>query len=82
MDSGRRKADRVIRWLDALETPVLRRRALDFGCGIGRATIPLAGHFDEVVGVDVAPGMIEQARSNALAAGSDNVRFVLNERDA
>ena len=38
-----------------------RRRALDFGCGVGRVTQPLAGHFDEVYGVDIAPSMIEHA---------------------
>jgi ubiquinone/menaquinone biosynthesis C-methylase UbiE len=39
-----------------------RRRALDFGCGIGRLTIALADHYDEVVGVDVAISMVKQAR--------------------
>jgi 2-polyprenyl-3-methyl-5-hydroxy-6-metoxy-1,4-benzoquinol methylase len=78
MASGHRKADRIIRWLDGLEAPLLRRRALDFGCGIGRVTIPLAEHFDEVVGVDVAPAMLEQARSNSAAAGCENVQFLVN----
>jgi SAM-dependent methyltransferase len=38
-----------------------RRRALDFGCGVGRLTQALAEHFDEACGVDVAPSMIELA---------------------
>ena len=33
-----------------------RRRALDFGCGVGRVALPLAGLFDEVVGLDVGLG--------------------------
>jgi SAM-dependent methyltransferase len=39
-----------------------RRRAFDFGCGIGRLTIALSNHYDQVVGVDIASSMVEQAR--------------------
>jgi SAM-dependent methyltransferase len=38
-------------------------RALDFGCGPGRLTQAMAGHFERVDGVDIAPGMIECARA-------------------
>ncbi len=81
MATGRRKAARIVRRLDLLGAPATRRRALDFGCGVGRVTIPLADHFDEAVGVDVAPTMVDQARARASAAGRDEVRFVLNERE-
>jgi len=53
-----------------------RRCALDFGCGVGRLTRALAGRFAEVVGVDISPSMIAQAR--ALNAHIPNVRFVEN----
>ena len=46
----------------ALGLPRHRRRALDFGCGLGRLTQALATHSDSVLGLDVAPSMIEQAR--------------------
>lgn len=52
--------------------------ALDFGCGLGRLTLALGGRFERVVGVDVARGMIDQARE--LATGRDNVRYVHNDR--
>jgi SAM-dependent methyltransferase len=39
----------------------------------------LADHFPEVTGIDVAPSMIELARTYAAAAGSA-CTFVLNER--
>ena len=39
-----------------------RRRALDFGCGIGRLTQALAAHFSEIHGVDIAPSMIRAAQ--------------------
>lgn len=41
--------------------PMARRRALDFGCGLGRLTQALADHCDEAVGLDVAPSMVAQA---------------------
>lgn len=47
--------------VDALKLPLTRGRALDFGCGVGRATQALALHFDEVVGIDIAPSMIKLA---------------------
>ena len=44
--------------------PASRRSALDFGCGIGRLTQALAGHFDHVYGVDISPKMIELANTH------------------
>ncbi len=61
--TGRAEAARVAALLDRLGLPSRRRRALDFGCGVGRVTQGLADHFDEVDGVDVAGSMVEIARS-------------------
>jgi ubiquinone/menaquinone biosynthesis C-methylase UbiE len=36
-------------------------RALDFGCGIGRLSQPLAGRFQSVVGLDISSEMIANA---------------------
>jgi 2-polyprenyl-3-methyl-5-hydroxy-6-metoxy-1,4-benzoquinol methylase len=38
-------------------------RALDFGCGVGRLTQALAGHYKGVDGVDISEEMIVQARA-------------------
>ena len=38
---------------------------LELGCGTGRVTIPLARHGIDIMGLDVVPGMLDQARSNA-----------------
>jgi SAM-dependent methyltransferase len=38
-------------------------RALDFGCGVGRLTQALGGHFARTDGVDISAVMIEQARA-------------------
>lgn len=62
--------NRFTRILDAPETPINRwlskhlgsgHRALDVGCGAGRYTIRLADRYNDVVGVDAAPAMIEVA---------------------
>lgn len=52
-------------------------RLLDLGCGPGRCTHALAEHFDEVVGYDVSPRMLELAREGA----ADNETFVENTTD-
>jgi SAM-dependent methyltransferase len=79
MAGGRRKVAATMRTLDGLGAPIDRRRALDFGCGVGRLTLPLAGHFEQAVGIDVAPSMVAQARARAVAAGQANVRFVVDD---
>jgi SAM-dependent methyltransferase len=38
---------------------------LELGCGTGRITIPLAQHSIDIVGLDVVPGMIAQAKGKA-----------------
>ena len=77
--SGERKVAGLMKRLDALGLPQRRERAFDFGCGVGRITRPLADWFEEVIGVDIAPAMVEQARERT--ADLPRVRLVLNERD-
>ena len=60
--SGVDEITAVLRHAARLGLTVSRRRALDFGCGVGRVSQALAAHFDRVVGVDVASSMIAQAR--------------------
>jgi SAM-dependent methyltransferase len=56
-------------------TPTFRR-ALDFGCGVGRLTQALAGRFEEVHGVDIAPTMLTLA--NRFNRHGDRCVFHLN----
>ena len=51
------------------------RRLLDLGCGTGNHALPLAQRGHSVVGVDRSPGMLEQARAKALAAGAHSMVF-------
>ena len=62
----------------SLGVPGRRRRALDFGCGAGRLTQALAAHFDEAIGVDVAPSMIDLARRHN--AHGDRCSYLVNEQ--
>ncbi len=63
--------------LDGLEGRVgADARVLDLGCGIGRMTARLVDHFAEVVGVDVSPAMIEEAR--AQHGETEGLRFQAN----
>ena len=55
--------------------PLPRRRALDFGCGVGRLTLPLAEQFESVIGLDISSAMLAEAARNADAAGHPNVVF-------
>jgi SAM-dependent methyltransferase len=60
--TGAETVGRVLDEAAALGRPGGHRRALDFGCGVGRLSRALAGPFDEVVGLDVADSMVEEAR--------------------
>lgn len=46
-------------------------RILDVGCGTGRHSVGLAKHGMNMTGVDLSPGMLEQARKAASEAGMD-----------
>jgi SAM-dependent methyltransferase len=48
---------------------------LDFGCGAGRLTLPLARRVRHVTACDVAPTMLLHARQNAERAGLHNITF-------
>jgi len=61
--------------LEAL--PAAPKRVLDLGTGTGLAAFIAARRFPEaeVVGVDLAEGMVEQARQNTPPELADRVRF-------
>ena len=48
--------------VDGLGRPAGSRRALDFGCGVGRLTRALGMRFESAIGVDISEAMIAQAR--------------------
>jgi SAM-dependent methyltransferase len=50
-------------------------RVLSLGCGIGDTELLLAPHVQEVVGVDLSPAAVRQAREDAARLGIANARF-------
>jgi predicted TPR repeat methyltransferase len=66
----------------AAKKPAYFKRAIDLGCGTGLAAAAFARQFDEIIGIDLSPGMIEQARATGLYAELEVVDMVdaLRER--
>jgi SAM-dependent methyltransferase len=59
--TGKEEVDHVLRVASQFGTPMECRRALDFGCGVGRMTSALSERFDSCVGVDISGEMIQYA---------------------
>jgi SAM-dependent methyltransferase len=60
---------------DHLSPSLEIRRALDFGCGVGRVTIPLAKASGSVVGIDVSESALDEAARNCKEQGVTNATF-------
>lgn len=75
-DTGEAEISEVLKVSDDLGDPVRRECALDFGCGVGRLSRPLAERFRECVGLDISEGMLKLARE--LNEDRPNCRFVVN----
>jgi len=76
---GQRETYDLMKHIDSTHPNLTRDRAMDFGCGVGRVTQPLAHYFNYVCGVDISPTMIELARK--YNQYPDRCQFYLNEAD-
>lgn len=56
-------------YVDGLATPSRHDLAVEIGSGLGRICRALREHFDHVVGIDIAPEMVAQARELVTAEG-------------
>lgn len=74
--TGERDVATLIKHAAELGLPRQQRTALDFGCGVGRLTRPLASHFESAIGVDISQPMIVQAQQ--WHGGCQGCSFVLN----
>lgn len=80
--SGEEHATRVWTEIETHLTADFRpRRGLDFGCGVGRLTIPLARRCGEIIGVDIAENMLVEARRNCERQNIANAEFVKGDDD-
>jgi SAM-dependent methyltransferase len=82
-DHGLRDAGVRAAWERLLlpEMPVVPAAVVDLGCGTGSLSVLLASAGHSVVGVDIAPGMIEAARRKATAAAVE-ARFLIADAAA
>jgi len=80
--SGHEHIDFILNTIrDKIDPEFAPQRALDFGSGVGRCAIPLAKHCEKVVGMDVSPSMLEEARVNCRELETDNIEHVLGDGD-
>jgi 2-polyprenyl-3-methyl-5-hydroxy-6-metoxy-1,4-benzoquinol methylase len=76
-ESGERCVDFMLGTVrEHLDASFQPRNGLDFGCGVGRLTIPLARACKSIVGVDVSESMLAEAAKNARDHGVSNASFV------
>jgi SAM-dependent methyltransferase len=68
----------VMRHIQSVHQDVGLKKALDFGCGVGRLSQALGHYFQEVTGVDISEQMIELAKKYA-EAGVRRCTYVVNK---
>ena len=77
---GRHHVDHVFNVCRAHIDPAFApKRVLDFGCGVGRLVLPFAVLAAEVVGVDISPSMLAEARRNCERLGLVNVQLLMSD---
>jgi SAM-dependent methyltransferase len=57
------------------------RKAIDFGCGVGRLVIPLSEIAEHVVGIDISESMLQEAKKNCDSRNIRNVEFIRFKND-
>jgi len=76
-ERGRRQTARLAAELEEFTGCELKsRRALDFGCGVGRLTLPLAERCAYVYGTDISRAKLAEADRNAKEADVTNVEWL------
>jgi SAM-dependent methyltransferase len=75
--TGRGDVESLMARAEGLGPPAGRARALDVGCGVGRHARWLAAEFDDYLGIDVSPTMIE--RATRFHEGVAGVRFAVGD---
>jgi SAM-dependent methyltransferase len=77
MATGKAEAAMWFSWFADIGLKPRLDRALDFGCGVGRLTQALASRYREVIGIDIAPSMVELAEQFNQ---NPSVRFVQSDK--
>jgi SAM-dependent methyltransferase len=78
--SGREDLDLLLAVLLRNHLPAERfTHVCDFGCGVGRVSLPLAGRFPRITACDVSEEHLRHGRALAARRGVGNIRFTLVE---
>lgn len=78
--SGERYVEAVFARIRAnMDDAFAPRNALDFGCGVGRILIPLAKRCERVVGLDISPSYLAEARRNCIQRDLGNVYLIQSD---
>ena len=56
-------------------------RLLDLGCGTGQILLSLCKDFEEVVGLDIEPDMIAEAKKKAVELAVTNARWIVGKAE-
>jgi SAM-dependent methyltransferase len=79
-DSGERYVAYILSTIRRdLDIDLQPTKGLDFGCGVGRLTIPLARVCQSIVGVDVSESMLAEAAKNCREHGIANATFAKSD---
>ena len=73
--TGLIEIDGLMEQIQKLNIKIKPGSALDFGCGTGRLTFPIAKIFDDTVGVDISSSMIDYANQ----INNNRANFIINE---
>lgn len=76
-ESGKITLEELLNFLrrNGIETKKFKR-ALDFGCGVGRLSAHLSKYAAKVIGVDVSPGHLAEAHKNIEQLNIGNVELL------
>ena len=77
LDTGVKEIEEIFNYINSLGLNAKNERALDFGCGVGRLTQALANYFIEVIGIDIAPSMINLA--NRYNSYPEKCKYYVND---
>jgi 2-polyprenyl-3-methyl-5-hydroxy-6-metoxy-1,4-benzoquinol methylase len=80
-ENGKRQLARLEREIEALTGCTLEgRRALDYGCGVGRLALPLAERCEHVYGLDISLRALDGAGKRAKRLNLNNVEWMHADR--
>jgi SAM-dependent methyltransferase len=78
--SGNNHAQDVLRACNRYFGPAFApSQVFDYGCGVGRVLIPFARRCSRVVGADVSPSMLAEAKRNCESLGVRNAELVASD---